>query len=111
MHQLCIEAIWETSIPVWGPKLWHPKKTFQVFFLHLYFNERYVEVVINDFTMHLIILKWLRIQKCRQNRKTKDKEVEVKEETVNKCFNSFNYVINHESICFFIYVKSLHCFL
>ena len=34
------------------------------------FNQNYVEVAINDFTRHPIILKWLRIQKCRQTRKT-----------------------------------------
>ena len=27
-------------------------------------------MVISDFTIHLIIVKWLRIQKCRQKRKT-----------------------------------------
>ena len=48
-----------------------------------YFNKKYVKVVINDFTMHLIISKWLRRQKCRQKSKTmRQEEVEVKEETV-----------------------------
>ena len=32
--------------------------------------------------MHLIISKWLRRQKCRQDKKMKQKDVEVKEETV-----------------------------
>ena len=42
-------------------------------------------MVISDFTMHLIILKWLRKQKCRQKRKTmKQKEAEAKEESVYK---------------------------
>ena len=41
-----------------------------------------IEVAIIDFTMHLLILKWLR-QKCRQKRKTmRQEEVEAKEETV-----------------------------
>ena len=65
----CISAVWETGIPIWAPKLWPLKTTFQVFFFQLYFNKNYVEAVINDFTMHLIISKWLRIQKCRQKRK------------------------------------------
>ena len=39
-----------------------------------------VEVVINDFTIHLIILKWLRKQICRQKRKTRQKDVKAKEE-------------------------------
>ena len=34
------------------------KNAFQaLFFFQLYFNKEYVQVVINDFTMHLIILK------------------------------------------------------
>ena len=33
------------------------KNAFQVFFCQFYFNEKYVEVVINNFTMHLIISK------------------------------------------------------
>ena len=40
-----------------------------------------VEVVINDFTIHLIILKWLRKQIFRQKRKTtRQKDVKAKEE-------------------------------
>ena len=46
------------------------KNTFQVYFFHSYFNKKYVEVAINDFTIHLIISKWLRKQKWRQKRKT-----------------------------------------
>ena len=56
-----IPGIWETSIPVWAPK---------IFYFQLYFNKKYVEVAINDFTVHLIISKWLRIQKCKRKRKT-----------------------------------------
>ena len=55
-------------------KLWHPKKSFQGFFFQLCFNKKYLEVVINDFTMHLSILKWLRKQKIQteeKNNKTK----------------------------------------
>ena len=47
-----------------------PKNSFQVFFFRSYFNKKYVEVAINDFTMHIFISKWLRTQKCRQKRKT-----------------------------------------
>ena len=46
------------------------KNTFQVFFFQLYCNKKYVEVLINDLSMHLSISKWLRIQKCRLKRKT-----------------------------------------
>ena len=44
--------------------------TFQIFFFQPCFNKKYVEVANNDFTMHLITLKWLGRQKCRQKRKT-----------------------------------------
>ena len=35
-----VQAIWETSIQVWLPKLWYPKNFFQVFFFQLYFNKK-----------------------------------------------------------------------
>ena len=66
---------------VWAPKQWHPKNSFQVVFFICISTKKDVEVVINDFTIHLIILKWLRKQKCRQKRKTaRQKDVKVKEE-------------------------------
>ena len=49
------------------------------------FQQKLVEVAINNFTMHLIISKWLRIQKGRQKRKKRYREIEAKEETVNGC--------------------------
>ena len=59
-----IQAIWETVILVWQPKS---------------------GTRITVFTMHLIISKWLLGQKCRQKRqKTRQKDVEVREETVYK---------------------------
>ena len=58
------------GILIWVPKFWLPKITFQLFFFQLYFGKKYAEVAINDFPMHLIILKGLRIQKCKQKRKT-----------------------------------------
>ena len=45
-----------------------PKKFFLSFLFQLYFNKKFAEVAVNDFIMHLIFLKWLRIQKCRQKR-------------------------------------------
>ena len=45
-----IQAVWETDIPVWAPK-----KLFSSF---LVFQQKYVQVAINDFKMHLIISKW-----------------------------------------------------
>ena len=89
------------------------KNTFQDFFFQLYF--KYVEVAINDFTMHLIILKWLRIQKCKQKRKkTRQRGRSKRRNCQQKCYHSFNYIINHLSIHFFFYVNScinlLHLF-
>ena len=47
--------------------VWAPKKILS-FLFQLYFNKKFAEVTVNDFIMHLIILKWLRIQKCRRKR-------------------------------------------
>ena len=79
-----IQTVWEIGISFWVLKLWCPENSFQVFFFLLCFNKKYVKVVVNDFTMHLIILKWLRRQKCRQKKKMKPKDIEAKEETVYK---------------------------
>ena len=60
-----------------------PKKLFPSFLFQFYINKKYVEVAINDFTIHLIISKWLRRQKCRLKRTTmRQQEVEAKEETI-----------------------------
>ena len=45
---------------VLGAQTLAPKQTFQVFFFQLYFIQKYVEVAISDFTVHPIILKWLK---------------------------------------------------
>ena len=88
------------------------KSTFQVFFCQLYFSKKYVGVAINDFTMHLVILKWLRIQICRQQRMTMKLRGRSKiKNCQRKIFYSFNYVIDHVSIRFFFYVNRLHCFV
>ena len=50
-----------------GILVWAPKKILS-FLFQLYFNKKFAEVTVNDFIMHLIILKWFRIQKCRQKR-------------------------------------------
>ena len=105
LQQWRIQAVWEAGIPVWAPKLWCPKNTFQVILSQLYFN-KYIEVAINDFTMHLIISKWYWIQKCKQPRKTmRQIDQSEKRNCQRKCFHSFNYVINHASIRFF-FLKS-----
>ena len=35
-----------------------PKKHFYLFFFQLHFDKKCVKVAINDFTIHLIVLKW-----------------------------------------------------
>ena len=77
-----IKAAWKTGIPFWRPNSAAQKTIFN-FFFQLYFNKKYDEVAINDLTMHLIISKRFRRQKCRQKSKAiRQKEVEAKEQTV-----------------------------
>ena len=71
---------WYTGL---GAQTLVPKKVFQVFFLSYISIKKYVEVAISDFTMQLIISKWLRIQKCRQKRKAMRKE---RRNCQRKCF-------------------------
>ena len=67
------------------------KKSFSSFLFQLYFNKKQVEVAINDFTMRLIISKWLRIQRCRQKRKTmRQRGRNERRNCQRKCFDSFN---------------------
>ena len=74
-------VISDISRPVYS--FGHPKNNFHVFFFGCVSMKKYVELVINDFTMGLIILNWIRRQKCGQCRKKmKPKDVETKEETV-----------------------------
>ena len=82
-----IQAVWETGIPVWVLQLWHSINIFQVLLFHLYFNKRYVEVVINDFTMHLIIFNGL-----------EDKSVFI-----------YLNVTDHKNVCFFFLISLRAC--
>ena len=55
-------------------------------------------------------MKWLRMQKCRQKRKTMRKRAQRKKRNCQQnCFHSFNYIKDHASNHFFIYINSLHC--
>ena len=77
IHQSCIQAVWETDKPVWAPK-----KYFSGFLFSVTFQQKIRQVVINDFTMHMIILKWPGTPKSRQKRKTmRQKEVKAKKGT------------------------------
>ena len=69
--QWCIQAVWETSLPGYAPKLWHPENTSQVF---LYFKKKFVAVVINDFPMHLIISKWQTDKNVEKNADRRQKQ-------------------------------------
>ena len=88
-----------TGIPVGVPK-----DTLQVFFFPLYFNKKYVKVEINDYTMHLIISKWLRMQKCRQLRKTMRQKVET---AACSCF-SFSFCSSYVLICYIYHNTQPH---
>ena len=87
-------TVWKASLSVWVPKLWSPKNIFQ-FFFQLYFNKKYVAVAINDFTMHMIISKWLKVQKCKEKRKTmRQRGQRERRNCQQMCFHSFTYVID-----------------
>ena len=60
-----IQTIWETGMPVWVLK----KILSKIPFFICISTKKCVEVAISDFTMHLITLNWLRIQKYRRKRK------------------------------------------
>ena len=73
---------WRTNL---GAQAMVPKKHQKKVFFQLNFNIKYVEVAINDFTIHLIISKWLRRQKYREKRKIiRQKEFAAEEEIVDK---------------------------
>ena len=95
---------------------------FSLFF-QLYFIKKYIDIAINDFTKHLIILKWLRRRMHIEEKTLRKKYVKAKEEIIYKSFISFTYKINHANACFFFLnslcacshslndANSLHCSL
>ena len=84
--------------------------TFQFLFFQLYFNKKYVELAINDFTMHLIISKWLRRKKYRQKRKRMRQRLRRKRRNcLRKCFYLLKYVIDHENVGFFFLFSLRTC--
>ena len=78
-----------------------PKKHFSIFF-QLYFNKKYVEIAISDFTVNPIISKWLRtkMQTEEKNNETRQGRSE-RRNCLRKCFHSFKYVVDHANVCFF----------
>ena len=64
------------------------QKTLSKFLFLVVFQQKYVEVVINDFTMHVIISKWLRIQKTKTEEKSNEtKRSKQKKKLLVKVFS------------------------
>ena len=91
---------------------------FSLFF-QLYFIKKYIDIAINDFTKHLII-----IQMHIEEKKIEKKICQSKRRNyLQKCFISFTYIMNHANACFFFLnslcacshslndANSLHCSL
>ena len=68
------------------------KKTL---FQFSFFSFISTKVAISNFTMHLIISKWLRRQKCWENRKINEAEKRWsgKRNSLQKCFHSFKCLL------------------
>ena len=79
-----------------------PKKHFSSFLFSVVCQKKnYGEITIDDFTMDLIISKWLRTQKCRQKRKTMRQGGQSKEEMWVFSFSltQIVYTASCESFC------------
>ena len=64
------------------------QKTLSKFLFLVVFQQKYVEVVINDFIMHVIISKWLRIQKTKTEEKSNEtKRSKQKKKLLVKVFS------------------------
>ena len=69
-----------------------PKALFK-FFFQLYSNKKYVELLIGDFAMHVIILKWLKTQKYNKKRKTMRQRGQSERRNYQRmCFHLFKEV-------------------
>ena len=67
-----------------------------------------LEETMNNFIMHLIIFKSLRIQKCRQKRKTM--RLKQKKKLSTKSFHSFNCAMDHTfAFSFAVIVYTASC--
>ena len=116
-----IQAVWETGIPFWVPKLWRPKNHFSSFPFSVIFQIKIHWKSDQRFPMHLIISKWLRGQKCRQEKNKEKKRCRSEKWSCVRVF-SFTYVINLANILFYFSlfltnllpfsdVNSWHCFV
>ena len=90
-----------------------PKDIFQVSFFQLYFNKKHVKVAINDFTMHLIILEWLGMEKQMQTEEKNNginNHQRERRNCLRKCFHSFKHVIiDHANVRFFFLISLWTC--
>ena len=103
----CIRAVLETGIPVSAP--WRPKTLSRISCVS---TKKYFEVAINDFTMQLIILKWLRRKKYTQDKNNETKRVlSERRKCLRLRFYPFKCVIDHANVRFFFFINSLHCFV
>ena len=91
-----IEAVWETSILTWIPKLWCPKSIFQVLFFQLHFNKKHVEVAIINFK---IISKWLRRQNANRGEKQCDKKMSKRKRKLSVKVFSFILICKRSRKC------------
>ena len=83
------------------------QKTLKVSFSSC-FPTRKCWIAISDFTIYLIISKFLIRQKCRQKRKTKTKgRWSEGRNYPQKCFHSSNYVIDLANVYFFFLISLL----
>ena len=71
-------------VRLFGHPNWYTDNTFQVLLFQFHFNKKIVEVVINDFKVYVIILKWLRGPKCRQGKTVRQKDIKAKERIIYK---------------------------
>ena len=81
------------------------QKTFFKFsFFSCISTKKDVKVAINNFTMHLIISKWLRIQKCREKKKNNTKRLKQKKKLSSKRKKKLR-----QKVFSFIYVSYRSC--
>ena len=100
--QWYIQAVWEASIPVWVPKLWHAKNTFQVFFFSVVFQQKLHWC--SDQWFHKASNYFKMVNKTNIHTEEKNNETRRQSKRRNclqKCFHSFKYVIDHANVCFF----------
>ena len=90
------------------------RKTFFKFpFFSCISTKKHVKVAINDFTMHLIILEWLGMEKQMQTEEKNNginNHQRERRNCLRKCFHSFKHVIiDHANVRFFFLISLWTC--